>query len=212
MNNKVSDYREKFNSMLSTSRNKTYFVAAVTVAFVLLLALAGIAPSIGSLTLQIEENRKRDELIGKLNAKLSTLKNLTREYNQKTSLIEYFNQIFPNKLYQERIITKLADLFEDNNLSFENITFLDVSAEQNKFKETVGKQIVFEKFQIDGEGTQQNILNLIEEIDSERRIMNTKNIVMARKTDDELSAGIGAGDYRFSFQIEVYYTDESVNK
>lgn len=207
----LNTYKRKVDSALSTSKNKSFAIATITIAFVLLMAFAGIIPSLSSLGVQIEANGKRDDLISKLERKLTTLKNLTREYNQKSTVVNYFNQVFPGELFQEQLITAMDELCTKNNLQLDNITFLNTEFDQATLQEITSKQVALSRFSITGQGSREDVLKLLGDLDNKRRIMNVKNLIVTRKTGSELVSDPTFKEYRFSMQVEIYYTNETID-
>ncbi|MBE2280412.1 MAG: hypothetical protein IAE91_08480 [Ignavibacteriaceae bacterium] len=201
---------KRLNEVLSTSQNKSYFVGAVTVVFIVIMAMVGIIPAYSAFTFQNEENGKRDIVIEKLSNKLRISQALSKEYDQKTGLVNYFDYTFPDSAEQEEIVTLLNDIVTTNNSFLQKITF-SKNPTPNFVQSGYEAEIKSQQVNITSEGSQSSLLNIVRDIESSRRIFNISTLTLDRKPQDIIDQG-GAvnGEYTLNLQLEYYFYTSSV--
>jgi len=196
---------KRLNELLSTAQNKSYFVGAVTVVFIVVMSIVGIIPAYSSFTFQNEENTKRDQLIAKLTTKLTTSQALSKQYDSKQDLVAYFKITFPDLPNQQSIITLLDDITQTNNSHLQKITFnknpAPVFVQQN-----YEEQIKSQQVNITADGSQSSLLSIVRDIENSRRTLNIISLSIDRKSQDALDQGAGLyGDYTLNAQMEYYF-------
>ena len=205
----TTNYRERLNKILATSKRKSYFVAAVTVLFAVAMFLLGILPSYSSLTLQAKENEKKDEVLNMMQTKLTTLKNLTAESEQKKDLVAFFSSAFPDSSSQEDVLNSILAFANSNKLYLSSVSFSDARRDKPLSVDfSVNDQIKSQVLSLFVEGKRDNILKFINDIEQSRRIFNIKSAIIVRKTGLELSAN-PERDHKLDLQVEIYYNDNT---
>ncbi len=197
---------ERVNELLSTSKNKSYFVAAVTVIFVVVMALAGILPAFSAFGFQAEENSRRIELIGKLEKKLSVSKKLVQEQGAKGDLVAFFAKVFPNEPGQDLIIEDVNDLTKKHGIFLQNISFSGYIAEV-AFKAKYDQRVKFQTASLIIQGDLQKIQDLVKDVEGSRRIFHIKTLVVSRKTGADLVNSPKDREYSATILFEYYYYD-----
>ncbi len=196
---------KKLNEILSTSQNKSYFVGAVTVVFIVIMAMVGIIPAYSAFTFQNEENGKRDVLIEKLRKKLKTSQTLSEEYTNKSSLVDYFNKSFPASAEQQDIIDTINAIISNNGAQLNRITFNNTPSPgfaQNEYDNQVGAQTV----SITVEGSQGGLLSVVSDLENNRRILNILTLTMDRKAQEIIDAGEAFNkEYVLNVNMEYYF-------
>lgn len=195
----------RLNELLSTSQNKSYFVGAVTVVFIVIMTMVGILPAYSAFTFQNEENAKRDILIEKLQKKLQISQELSTEYENKSALVSYFNEVFPETAKQQDIIKLLNDIVT-NNSSFLNRISFSKSPSTGFAQLGYDSQVKAQITNITVEGSQSSVLNIVSDIENSRRILNIVSVTIDRKPQDVIDSGsVTNGEYVLNAQIEYYY-------
>ena len=213
MPQRSSNINKRLNDLLATSQNKSYFVGAITVVFIVIMAMVGILPAYSAFTFQNEENAKRDLVIEKLTTKLRISQGLSKEYDSKISIVNYFKEIFPNTPNQDGIITLLNDIATSNSSYLSKLSFNknpSVAFTQAGYEEQIKSQQV----SITVDGSQSALQNIINDIENSRRMLNILSFTLDRKTQEDLAVeAVFRGEYVLNVQMEYYYfvTAESSN-
>lgn len=201
----ANDYKyttRRLNELLATTHNKTYFVGFVTVGFIIIMTLVGILPSYSAFTFQSEENARRATLVEKLTKKLEISKNLSNELNQKGNLIKFFDYAFPSQPNQDDIIDILDSLAVNNNVKLSRITFSDKPS-QNFLTQNYEDSIKSQQVGIALKGSKTSLLNIIKDIESNRRIINILSLSLDKNIDIEsVEASL---EFTLNLQLEYYY-------
>lgn len=214
MNNDITQTRNyrsvnaRLNELLSTSKNKSYFVAAVTVGFIVIMVMLGILPAYSAFTFQTEENTKRDELISKLDNKLTISKSLSTESNDKSNLVDYFNQVFPNDRAQSNIFDIVSAKIDTYNLTLDTINFTKAQSGfilPSQTDQVLDPQVAIDTVNFTVEGSQQALLDFVGSIETSRRIMNITSLTISKKSADEIAQSPTKGDFRLILQIKYFY-------
>jgi len=213
MPQRSSNINKRLNDLLATSQNKSYFVGAITVVFIVIMAMVGILPAYSAFTFQNEENAKRDLVIEKLTTKLRISQGLSKEYDSKISIVNYFKEIFPNTPNQDGIITLLNDIATSNSSNLSKLSFNknpSVAFTQAGYEEQIKSQQV----SITVDGSQSALQNIINDIENSRRMLNILSFTLDRKTQEDLAVeAVFRGEYVLNVQMEYYHfvTAESSN-
>lgn len=194
----------RLNELLSTSQNKSYFVGAVTVIFIVVMSMVGIVPAYSAFTFQHEENGKRDVLIEKLTKKLTISQALSREYDEKEAVVEYFAESFPDNADQEGIITLLNDIVNVNNSYIVKMTF-NKNPTPSFTQLAYEEQIKSQQVSVTAEGSQSALLSIVKDVENSRRILNIAAVTLDRKPQDVINAGTPNGEYVLNLQMEYYF-------
>jgi hypothetical protein len=193
---------------LATPRNKSYFVAAVTVLFVVIILFFGIRPAVSAVLNQRGDNKRRDEVISQLEVKLETLRTLTIESQEKGNVISFFETKFSTEMRQDLILEEVNSYVEDNDIYLTSMTFAeptrdDTAQKQYQTTEKVVKHLV----NIAIEGSQENILNFVDDLENAREVFNVGSILIVRKTGDLLEASESDREFRATLVLEFFYWD-----
>lgn len=195
---------KRLNELLSTAQNKSYFVGAVTVIFIVVMSLVGIIPAYSAFTFQNEENGKRDVLIEKLTKKLTISQALSREYDDKKAIVDYFAEAFPDNANQESIIMLLNDIVAVNNSFLQKMTF-NKNPTPTFTQLAYEEQIKSQQVSITVEGSQSALLSIVKDVENSRRILNIASVTIDRKPQDVIDAGSPNGEYVLNLNMEYYF-------
>lgn len=209
MQKRTRSTTQRLNELLSTSQNKSYFVAAVTVLFTVIMALVGIIPAYSAFSFQNEENERRDILIEKLEKKLKTSQSLSTEYNNKGDLVEYFSEVFPSEPNQANIVDVVEEIAVSNSSRLLRLTFNknpSPSFTQKSFEQQIQSQQVNATI----EGSQIALLNVIKDVENSRRNLNINSMSLSRKNVEELTQEDVGFEYTITLQMEYYYFDNTL--
>jgi len=206
MPQRYRNVNKRLNDLLATSQNKSYFVGAITVVFIVIMAMVGILPAYSAFTFQNEENGKRDLVITKLSNKLGISQGLSKEYDSKKDVVSYFEEIFPKQPSQNSIIDLVNSISVSNSSFLSKISFNknpSVAFTQLGYEEQIKSQQV----NISVEGSQSALQNIINDIEESRRILNILTFTLDRKSQEEIDSngGVTHGEYVLNVQIEYYY-------
>lgn len=197
---------KKLNDLLSTSQNKSYFVGAITVLFIVLMTMVVILPAYSAFTFQSEENGKRNQLIEKLTKKLDISKKLTQEYDAKTKMVNYFKEVMPESAMQDTIMDLMNKTIESNSATLISITF-------NKNPTPVFTQSGFDttykaqQISLTIKGSQSSLLNIVRDVEDSRRIFNIIDLTLDRvvQEDANFTETVNDGEYTLNLHIEYYF-------
>ncbi len=205
----TTNYRKRLDQILATSKRKSYFVGAVTVLFAVAMFLLGILPSYSSLTLQAKENEKRDEVLGMLQNKLTILKNLSTEKEQKGGIVDVFNSAFPDSSNQEDALNTILSYSTKNKLYFASASYSDARrGKPLQIEFEVNDQVKSQVIALLFEGKRENILKFITDLEQSRRIFNIQSVIIVRKTGAELTQN-PERDHKLDLQVEIYYNENT---
>jgi Tfp pilus assembly protein PilO len=204
---------KRLNEYLKTSQNKSYFVISVTVLFVVLVILVGIIPAVSAISLQRSENKKRDEVITKLESKLATLKSLTGESTAKKSLVDYLNAAIVDEIDQASFLTEIDSLVEEENLFLTSVSFDfpdNVKVDNDLIKKyQVSSQLKSQSVNILLEGSMDNIKDFVSKLESTRRIKNVESVTLAKKGNDGVTEIPLDREYRLSITVQYFYYSQN---
>jgi len=209
MQESISD---KLNEIFKTTQSKTYFIAFMTFLFVLILVLFGILPAYSAFIFQSNENVRRDDLIAKLDKKLTISKDLTTEYTTKGAIISYLNQIFPSESTQDNIIQTITASVNKDSAFLQSISFVrnNLQDPSDTLIPNLSPKVQKQQISVLAQGTQANLLILINDLETSGRIFNIKSVSLSRKTEQEIASSVLKGDYKVILQMYYYYYDKTV--
>lgn len=195
------------NRYLQNSKNKSYFVIAITVIFIVLVILVGILPAYSAVVSQSRENSKRSKVLDQLEAKITALRNLSTEFSSKKDIIGIFHESFPESdPRQELVVTDITDYIKKNNLYLESIAFSEPERSISLTTEfEVASQVDSQIVAVNLEGSRENILNFIRNLENSRRIYNLEGFVLTRKVGEELDSSKIRFDFKATMRFEIYY-------
>lgn len=110
-------------SLIETTRGKTYTVLVITVLTIVLMVALAIAPAYLSITNQLKNNEAKKVYLDELQEKedaLITLANQELEYETQINLL---NTFFPNKENDEFILANLDALASEYNVKLTAVNF-----------------------------------------------------------------------------------------
>lgn len=169
----------KINEYLATSKEKSYFITAVTVIFTLIVLVFGIRPAVTAAVRQYNDNQLRDDAIEQLETKISSLESLVAQQNQARETINYLNFVLPRENRQDYFIDTVFEIADSEFVTISNITFED-NEEFSPAQAGIltDPSIVGQEVSISLTGSLENIISFAEEIESSRRpmLINTMNI------------------------------------
>lgn len=205
MPQRYSSVNKRLNDLLSTSQNKSYFVGAITVVFIVIMAMVGIIPAYSAFTFQNEENGKRDLVIEKLNKKLTISQGLSKEYDAKIDVVNYFKQTFPDNPDQKGIITLLNNIATTNNSFVKKISF-NKNSSTTFVQLSYDEQIKSQQVSLTVEGSKSALLNIVKDIESSRRILNIANLAFDKINQNAIDQNtVYHGDYTLTLQLDYYF-------
>jgi Tfp pilus assembly protein PilO len=207
------NYRSKtfqLSEYLQDSKNKSFFTAFTTFAFVIIMALFGIIPAYSSLGSQIKDNELRDEAKQNLEKKLDDLKKLFDEQKQNESLVNYLFQVFPDNPTQENVIELLENLGKKDGIFIKSFGFSENQGDSNILKNLkLSSSVKYQRVNVIAEGTQSGIVNFVKEIETLRRIVNIENLTINRKTGVELTQSQANLDFKLNIQADYFYFEKN---
>lgn len=213
MSTNTGSYQKKLNDLLSTGKKRSYAVAAITVFFILLMSLVGIIPALSSLGVQHEENAKRDVIIGKLNTKLTTLKDFVKQKTDKSSVISYLDVVFPIEYPEKDVVNKLKALEVENSVLIKNYIFgTSQSGSQDQISAIASRNAKVMNVSFVADGSLPNIQAFIKDLETSRRIFDVKEVVVTRKIGTELTESNGVMDFNLSGNLDFYYYDTDIEQ
>ncbi len=207
----MAEFRPRYTleQYLKTSKNKTYFVAAITFLFLLVILIGGVIPAFSSVLGQFEENKKRDEGILQLETKLNTLKNLTLQESEKAETLEIFDNVFSNQLDQKDAVSEINQLATLNNLVLRSITFAEAGTRRQtpdaEFAVTPNVQAQEVGFSIQGD--KDSILKFMDSLENSKRIYNIVNVSFQVATDQQTGKPISNNIFMGSFKVEYFWRE-----
>lgn len=208
----LSGATTKLNGYLQTAQHRSYFLIFATVVFVFIMVVFGVLPAYSAFTLQGEENVKRQESIDKLTKKLSDLKSLTAEYQEKEDLVEYFNYVFPAVQDQDIVLNEIMSMADETGVYLKDLNFKENTELQRQFTSqgvNIDPNIQSLTLSINIEGSQQTINEFLERMETKRRIYNTSNFNITRKVQQEIVVTTPDKYYNLTMTLGIYsYPEE----
>jgi len=190
---KKINWQERLNQLLSTGKNKSFATGGITILFVVAMSIIGVIPAISSLGQQSEDNQKRDDLISKLDQKLTDLQTLTLAQESNVDIVEYFDTIMPEGEKQEETINFLNSLALKRSIYITNFRFDRDSRELfDNISITYGEKIVPQYLSITTSGDREAILGFMKDVEQSARILDVQDFSINRVPLTD-SKGIVAG-------------------
>lgn len=208
--NKSETITQRLNKYLETSQHRSYFLIFATVAFVFVMVVFGILPAFSAFSLQGAENEKRQIAIDQLNRKLSDLRTLTQQSQEKEDIIEYFNQIFPNATNEEILFLETILIANNNGVYLSDMTFKESTTYRTDLQNrgiVLDNKVKAIDIALKVEGSQQTLNNFIANLERKRRIYNIQDFNLNRKPDQDIVLTTPDRYYILTLNINVYYYD-----
>lgn len=207
-----TDVTTKLNTYLQTPQHRSYFIIFVTLIFIIVMVIFGILPAYTAFTIQGAENEKRQEAITRLDSKLTTLKKLTGESQNKADIIKYFETIFPALPDQETILNELITIGNETSVYLAGLGFKENKELKNEFSRLdipLSSNVRSLTLEVTMEGSQQTLNNFINNIEEKRRIYNIKSLNIIRKSDQQLIRTSPDKYYTLVMSVNIYYFNDS---
>lgn len=207
---KKESISQKLNKYLETAQHRSYFLIFATVAFVFVMVVFGILPAFSAFSLQGSENEKRQIAIDQLNKKLSDLRTLTQQSQEKEDLVEYFNSIFPNATNEESLLLEIILTANSNGVYLSDLTFKESTTYRTDLQNrgvVLDNKVKALDLALKVEGSQQTLNNFISNLERKRRIYNIQDFNLNRKPDQEIVLTTPDRYYVLNLNINVYYYD-----
>lgn len=204
--------RTDISKYLEGSKNKSYFVTAVTILFLVMFIILGVVPAYNAVVAQYNQNKDRDIAIEQLTTKINNLKALDKQNLEKASLIEYFNKVFPSSVSQDKVIEQFFTLAEKNSVFVSNVSFSDQSTRAplgQTFQ--VGPQVNYLVSSITVEGSQVGLQTFVQDLENSRTIFNVLSIDLAKKSEEEIETDSGNGDHVLKLNLQFFYYLQATN-
>lgn len=206
MNNKRNFDLSRY---LQTSKRKSYFVAAVTLALVVVVVLGGILPAYSAIAFQIEQNKKRNEAINTLNSVIDQFKNFLILEESDVWVIDKFNQLFPEKLDQSSVLNDFVSIADRRSLKLQSVSFSQIQREIPLKKQFKTRDVVaYQYASISVEGTRRGILDMIKDIENSKRIYNIVDVDISRNQKVNESGDLVGADFDATIRVEFYWTQK----
>ncbi len=204
---KTQSRQSRLNEILNTSQKKTYFVAAVTLLFVLVMLLVGVLPSYSAFTSQAVQNGKRQDAIDALDAKRVTIENLIKEETDKKTLVDEFNKAFPTTTYdQVSVLTVAQGLVDKNGVFLLNSTVTDIINTNDIIKKFfVSTQVKAQTVSESLEGDRESLTNYISDLEANVNLFDVTSAVISRKVGKELDQSIPGREFKLTIQFNFFY-------
>lgn len=176
----------QLNKFLEDSKNRSYFVAFATFAFLALFLLFGIIPVYSSILNQIDENNKIEETTKRAQKKLADFQKMNEELKNNTDVIAYFKSIFPQEDAQVDVAAYLETVANQHNMNILSIDFKNDAAIQTNARvvQKVSKNVEGHNVGLVIEGSREEGLQFIRSLESSRRIIDISNIVFSNEIFD----------------------------
>lgn len=194
------------NKYLSGSKNKSYFVAAITILFLVIFIILGVVPAYNAVVLQYNQNKERDIALEKLTTKVAALKSLDKQNIEKSKLVEYFSSVFPSDGTQSKVIDQLFSLSEKNSVFISDIAFADESTRiplDQIFD--VSSQVNYLTASINLEGSKIGLQDFVKDLENSRTIFNVISIDLSKKSVDEIEENTENGDHILKVTVQYFY-------
>lgn len=202
--------QQQLNVLLATSKNKSYFVGAVTVLFVVFMALFGILPSYSAFTAQGEKNAQKQEAIDKLDTKRTVLDNLVVQQKEKANIFNIFNTIFPEQPEQVAVLKEVEELAIRHNIILLTSAYSEARTNVDVVRKfQTPKQVKAQTLNLLLDGSRSDLNNFISDLEKDIRILDVKNATISRKVGKELEESDPAKEYKLNLQLDYFYFDKA---
>ncbi|MFS8131498.1 MAG: hypothetical protein ACMG57_06010 [Candidatus Dojkabacteria bacterium] len=204
---KTQARQTRLNDLLNTAQRKTYFVAAVTVLFVIVMLLVGVLPSYSAFTSQAVQNGNRQVAIDALDTKRTTIENLLKEEDTKKTLLSEFNLAFATKDYDQiNVLTVAQNLAIKNNVSLLNSTITDIVNTNEIIKKfLVTTQVKAQTVSETLEGGREDLTNYISGLEENVNLFDVTSAVISRKVGKELDQAVPGKEFKVTIQFNFFY-------
>lgn len=191
----------KILKILESKEKKSYFVIALTTISITLIIIFGLLPSYSAVTLQLNENLKRNNLIELIQRKIDDLNILSKDISNNDSYIKLLKNFVSKGPNQENIINEILGLISRSGVTLKSISFnldtkpskrLEVYFAQQSLN-SLGINIVIES-------NSSSYINFLKYLEDDDRFYDILNIVVARSSD------VVKGEfYQVTIQCNYYY-------
>ncbi|BCX13653.1 MAG: hypothetical protein KatS3mg085_185 [Candidatus Dojkabacteria bacterium] len=193
------------NKYLQSSKQKSYFVTAVTLSLVVLVFLVGILPAYSAIVFQIDQNKKRDEATKTLQAVIEQFKNFINQEENEFTILSTFNDIFPEKMDQSSVIEDFVNFTKQRDIELKSISFSQVQREIPLQREFKTRDVVkYQYASINVAGSRRNILDLIEDVERSKRIYNIVNLEISK----DYRGLPNTSEFNATIRVEFYWTQK----
>ncbi|MEO6728325.1 MAG: hypothetical protein ABIM99_00220 [Candidatus Dojkabacteria bacterium] len=208
---KTQARQSRLNEILNSSQRKTYFVAAVTIVFVIIMLLVGVLPSYSAFTSQALQNENRQRAIDLLELKRTTIESLIKEEEAKKNLVEEFNTAFPTKVPEQINVLTIAEaLATKNNVFLTNSTITDIVNTTDIIKKfLVTPQVQAQTINQTLEGDRESLTNYLGDIESNVNLFDVTSTVLSRKVGKELELSPVGREFKLTLQFNYFYYDQN---
>lgn len=197
---------EMLNDYLADSKNKSYFVGAVTTIFFVTFMLFGVIPSYRAILSQNGDNREIEDAINKADQKIADMRSMIAELESDSSVINKFETAFPNEFSQDDVTKEIYGYAEQNSSFVKDINFYSNDRSKTLLAEFgTTPQIDYVAVEVRFEGTKDGLGRIIQNLENSARIFNIQNINLVRKSNDDIELYGLDREYDLDVVMEYFY-------
>ncbi len=191
----------KIVKILESKEKKSYFVIALTTISITLIVIFGLLPSYSAVTLQFNENLKRNNLIELIQKKIDDLNTLSKDINDNALYIRLLKDFVSQGPNQENIINEILGLIDRSGVTLKSMSFnLDTKPSKRLEVYFVQQNLNSLGINIVIESNSSSYINFLKYLEDDNRFYDILNIVVARSSD------VVKGDfYQVTIQCNYYY-------
>lgn len=180
-----------FLETLQTPQGQTFTTGLLSVLVVALLFFFAITPAVSSITRQLEVNRDLRDRNSKYDQKLASLVSLSQKKQTYATDLETFSTMLGETPNQEYIYADMIQISQRNNLEFRGVTFDVLSPQQQKYELfDINEKLHFQTLTLNVYGNFNNLDDLVNDIETSKRIYDVQDIVVA--TDENQRTSVSA--------------------
>jgi hypothetical protein len=198
--------RDLLNEYLSSSRNKSIVVSAVTILFFILFMIIGVIPAFRSLLAQNKENNLIKETTERAQQKINTMRGMVEEQEENPEVFEALEYVIPEDVSQQDVLDTLYELAGDNVIVI-GIAFPEFIPDQPSDLPSVSGQIINVEVSMRVEGRKDVLVEYVNRLEASRKVFNLRTVQLSRKSDTQISEVGFEREYDMSLAFDYYYWD-----
>ncbi|MDQ6985572.1 MAG: hypothetical protein Q9M91_02065 [Candidatus Dojkabacteria bacterium] len=206
-----SSITKRLDQYLANSQKKSYFVAAVTLVFTLVIFLFGIRPAITASIRQYNDNKERTDVIVQLESKLDSLKSLTEQESLNADVIDYFRFLLPSKDRGDYIFDELTTYLNSNNIEISSIQWV---RNDDQFEQLSGflldPPVVSRLVNIQGSTEIGDLVSFLNIIEESRRIYNVRSLQIFPVNSETLDLFSDLKPFTFNLEVQYFYWNDEI--
>jgi Tfp pilus assembly protein PilO len=198
----------QFKKLTETPQRKTYTVAVSTIILVVLMVFFAIRPAVSSIFNRTSENKAKNEVLSKMDAKYQNLLSLSNQQTEKATSLTLLDESMPESRQEEFLTSNLNGVAQDTNVK---ITGININRNVSKSvvkANALGINSRVASFNMGVRGNRSDVINFVSKLEGFPKILNIFSFTLLPTGGTEY----GSNSYDGNIQAEFYYYSLSTSQ